>query len=82
MLRLHQALNPFIYGFGDKHMRNESVKLICKKITLLSYPVFKCLKKQPRLGTTSLQLNMEAVCNNIIIEAKWKPKILYMDPII
>ena len=65
MLRLHQALNPFIYGFGDKHMRNESIKLVCRKFTILSYAVFNSFKKQPELGNKLLDLGCLKSGNHI-----------------
>ena len=79
MLRLSQAFNPFIYGFANKHIRNESMKLIWKKIMILSYTAIRCVKKLPNKVT--LQQNILTVTSNDTIGLKCKPKILHMDPL-
>ena len=79
MLRLSQGFNPFIYGFANKHIRNESMKLIWKKIMILSYTSIRCVKKLPNKVT--LQQNILTITSNDTIELKCEPKILHMDPL-
>ena len=75
MLRLSQGLNPFIYGFGNKSIRNESQKLFGRKVTILSYPAIRSCKKP--FKNVTLQQNIVTVT----LEQRREPKILYMDPL-
>ena len=45
ILRLHQAINPFIYGFGNVQIRTEASEIVCTRFML---KMFKCFKKTPR----------------------------------
>ena len=75
MLRLSRGFNPFIYGFANKSIRNESQKLFGRKITILSYPIIRSCEKQ--FKNVKLQQNIVTVT----LEQRCKPKILHMDPL-
>ena len=77
MLRLHQAINPFIYGFGNALMRKEGSQIFCTKLTFLNRIICKWSKKQTsdnQLVTTPIEREIISLMdNNDNIESTYVP---------